>query len=183
MEYQTTASSSRYPDLDWSEVTETIRMLNLAVAQIELSMREGEDSVGILTTAFTQMMEKVSLIEQQIKLSEQCDGAIAPILEQCDAVSTEMQHAIVAFQFYDKLTQRLTHVSQTLGCLSDLVGDSHRLYDPKQWAILQNLIKSKYSMPVEHALFDMVMRGMTIEEMLATSSLTVDDINTNIELF
>ncbi|MDF1589273.1 MAG: hypothetical protein P1P93_09005 [Gammaproteobacteria bacterium] len=182
MEYQITGSNSQHPDLDWSQVRETIRMMNLAVAQIEMSMREGEDSVGTLTTAFTQMMDKVSLIEQQIKLSEQSDDAITPILEQCDAISTEMQHAIIAFQFYDKLTQRLTHVSQTLGCLSDLVGDSHRLYDPKQWAMLQDLIKSKYSMPVEHVMFDMVMRGMTIEEILATSPL-IDSNKNNIELF
>lgn len=177
-----TTSSSQSPDLDWSQVRETIRMMNLAVAQIEMSMREGEDSVGTLTTAFSHMMNKVSLIEQYIKQNERTDDSADEILEQCDAISAEMQHAIIAFQFYDKLTQRLTHVSQTLGSLSELVGDSSRLYDPKQWVLLQEQIKSKYTMPAEHAMFDMIMQGMTIEQILATASTSAADDN-DIELF
>ncbi|MBE0439864.1 MAG: hypothetical protein IBX57_08955 [Gammaproteobacteria bacterium] len=177
-----TTSTSKSPDLDWSQVRETIRMMNLAVAQIEMSMREGEDSVGTLTAAFSQMMENVSLIEQYVKHNTGTEASKDTILEQCDAISAEMQHAIIAFQFYDKLTQRLTHVSQTLDSLSDLVGDGHRLYDPRQWAMLQEQIKSKYTMPAEHAMFDMVMQGMTIEQILATASSTEHDQN-DIELF
>ncbi len=183
MEHLMTASTSQHPDLDWSQVRETIRMMNLAVAQIEMSMREGEDSVGTLTTAFTQMMDKVFLIEQKLKQNQPYDNLAAPILKQCDAISGQMQHAIIAFQFYDKLTQQLSHVSYTLGSLSELVGDSHRLYDPQQWVMLQEQIKSKYSMPAEHAMFDMVMQGMAIEDILATSPLTSDDNKNNIELF
>jgi len=176
------ASTAEQPDLDWSQVRETIRMMNLAVAQIEMSMKEGEDSVGALTAAFTHMMDKVSLIEQQITQQQQSDSSADPILQQCDAISDDMQHAIIAFQFYDKLTQRLTHVSETLGSLADLVGDSSRLYNPQQWVELQAKIKSKYSMPVEHAMFDMVMQGKTIEEILATKPSSQTNQN-DIELF
>lgn len=177
-----TTSTSQHPDLDWSQVRETIRMMNLAVAQIEISMRDGEDSVGTLTTVFTQMMEQVALIEQKTRQSQQPDDSVDSIIERCDAISEQMQHAIIAFQFYDKLTQRLTHVSHTLGSLSELVGDSRRLYDPRQWVMLQEQIKSNYSMSAERAMFDMVMQGMTIEEILAMPPVV--DINQNsIELF
>lgn len=33
--------------LDWSQVRETVRMINLAVAQIEMSMNEGDDSIEL----------------------------------------------------------------------------------------------------------------------------------------
>jgi uncharacterized coiled-coil protein SlyX len=177
-----TSSSSQSPDLDWSQVRETIRMMNLAVAQIEMSMKDGEDSVSTLTATFSQMMERVGLIEQLVKQNESSESSSDNILEQCDAISAEMQHAIIAFQFYDKLTQRLTHVSQTLGSLSELVGDNRRLYDPRQWALLQELIKSKYTMPAEHAMFELVMQGLSIDEILATQSLPNEDDN-DVELF
>ncbi len=38
-----TISSAQNPDLDWSQGRETVRMVNLAVAQIEMSMTEGDD--------------------------------------------------------------------------------------------------------------------------------------------
>ncbi|MDQ7073389.1 MAG: hypothetical protein Q9N32_08015 [Gammaproteobacteria bacterium] len=58
-----TASSANKPDLDWSQVRETVRMMNLAVAQIEMSMTEGDDSVETLTNAFTTMADRVQVIE------------------------------------------------------------------------------------------------------------------------
>ena len=38
-------STSANPDLDWSQLKETIIMLNLAIAQIEQSLHEGNASV------------------------------------------------------------------------------------------------------------------------------------------
>ena len=182
----TTASTSQNPDLDWSQVRETIRMMNLAVAQIEMSMKEGEDSVQTLTSSFTSMMEKVNHIEQEIKQNKaSMDPAIAnSVLGNCDAISAEMQHTIIAFQFYDKLTQRLTHVSETLESLTELVGDDQRIYNPSQWSQLQEQIKSKYTMPAEHAMFEMIMSGMSIKDIIASIGPgALDDRSEDIKLF
>ena len=46
-------STAARPDLDWSQVRETILMLDLAVAQMEMAMRDSADSVDVLTHAFT----------------------------------------------------------------------------------------------------------------------------------
>jgi hypothetical protein len=43
------------PDLDWSQVRETVLMLELAVGQIEAAMKEGNSSVEVLTDSFTSM--------------------------------------------------------------------------------------------------------------------------------
>ncbi|MDH5358181.1 MAG: hypothetical protein OEW63_06115 [Gammaproteobacteria bacterium] len=165
-------STSQQPDLDWSQIRETIRMMNLAVAQIEVSMKDGDESVDALTDAFTTMAARVQVIEKLVKAKDDAqDDDSATIVEQCEVVHHEMQHAIVAFQFYDKLTQRLSHVSHTLDALSELVGDHTRLFNPMEWTLLQEKIKSKYTMPAEHNMFELIMKGeMSIDEILKLSS-------------
>ena len=176
-------STTQQPDLDWSQVQETIRMMNLAVAQMEVSMKEGDESVDTLTDTFSTMVARVQVIEKVVKQKEQ-DDDLDSVIEQCDAVTSEMQRAIVAFQFYDKLTQRLSHVSHTLEALSNLVGDQSKLYNPIEWSLLQEKIKSKYTMPAEHRMFELVMEGMSVEDILKLPpESAVEDAEDDIELF
>ncbi|MCW8855555.1 MAG: hypothetical protein OQK72_12710, partial [Gammaproteobacteria bacterium] len=53
----TIKSSTSNPDLDWSQVRETVSLLRLAAAQVDFSMRDGEKSVNALTDSFTSMAE------------------------------------------------------------------------------------------------------------------------------
>jgi hypothetical protein len=175
-----TISNAQKPDLDWSQVRETVRMMNLAVAQIEMSMTEGDDSVDTLTTAFTTMADRVQVIESLVH--DKNGDEYRQIAEQCNAISTEMQHAIMAFQFYDKLTQRLSHVSHSLGSLVDLIGDNSRLYNPVEWSILQEKIKSRYTMPAEHNMFELMMSGMSIQDVLQQMKRQ-DTSDDDVELF
>ncbi len=176
-------STTQQPDLDWSQVQETIRLMNLAVAQMEVSMKEGDESVDTLTDTFGTMVARVQVIEKLVKQKEQ-DDELDSVIEQCDAVTSEMQRAIVAFQFYDKLTQRLSHVSHTLEALSNLVGDQSKLYNPIEWSLLQEKIKSKYTMPAEHRMFELVMEGMSVEDILKLPpESAVEDAEDDIELF
>ncbi len=175
-----TISNAQNPDLDWSQVRETVRMMNLAVAQIEMSMTEGDDSVDTLTNAFTTMAGRVQIIESLVK--DKDDEEYQQVAEQCEAISSEMQHAIMAFQFYDKLTQRLSHASHSLESLVDLVGDNSRLFNPVEWSILQEKIKSRYTMPAEHNMFELMMSGMSIKDVLKQMKQDVDNED-DIELF
>ena len=160
-------STAVSPDLDWSQIRETVRMLFLAVAQIEIAMRDSDDSVECLTNAFTTMMgyEKViSLAVDDLPDSEDTRVIRETIKHNADMVTGEMQSAVVAFQFYDKLSQRLSHVSSSIEALSELVGDNSRIYNPYEWKGLQAHIKSRYSMREEHEMFDSVMRGGDVRE-------------------
>jgi multidrug resistance efflux pump len=178
-----TASHSKDPDLDWSQVRETVRMMNLAVAQIEMSMKEGDDSVDALTKTFTTMATRVQCVETLAKQKVMASNDMQDILAQCDAISAEMHQAIIAFQFYDKLTQRLSHVSNSLGSLVDLVGDNKRLFNPIEWSLLQAQIKSKYTMPAEHLMFELMMQGMSIEDVLKQTLHVTESTDDDIELF
>ena len=66
-------STSARPDLDWSQLKETILMLNLAVAQIDQSMNEGNSSVETLSSSFTALATNLSDIKNsadQLKYDE-----------------------------------------------------------------------------------------------------------------
>ena len=164
------ASSAAQPDLDWSQVKETVLMLRLAAAQIEFSLRDGNSSVDVLTDSFTSMAESMrnisdssrSLFEKHQIQDEQSSA----VLNHCDNVTGKVQAAIVAFQFYDKLVQRLDHVVESMSKLGELVGDASRLYSPAEWQALQDQIRSRYSMPQERELFDSLMSGGDIQVLL-----------------
>ena len=170
-------SDTYNPDLDWSQVNETVRVLNLAVMQILLSMKEGDDSIGQLTDIFATIAGCTQRI-QQVANGHENEVQNQQISEQCHAIHQEMLQAAMAFQFYDKITQRLTHVSHTLEQLSALIADDTRLYNQEEWRSLQNKIKFKHTMAEEHHLYDMVMQGVSIDDALsqAFNQKTQNDI-------
>jgi hypothetical protein len=86
------------------------------------------------------------------------------LLGAADQVSGMVHQAIIAFQFYDKLVQRLGHVTQSLGGLSDLVGDTRRIFSPQEWTDLQERIRAKYTTPDEREMFEAVMRGVPVAQ-------------------
>lgn len=162
-------STARNPDLDWSQIRETILMLALSVAQIEMSMRDSDGSVEVLSNSFTSMAGQVKMIERiaaGLPESEQTADARAAIIENCASVGDMMRSAIVAFQFYDKLTQRLHHVTSSLGSLADLISDVRRLYNPYEWLGMQEKIRSRYTMEEERMMFEAIMQGKTIKQAL-----------------
>ncbi|CAK0775166.1 Chemotaxis protein [Gammaproteobacteria bacterium] len=162
-------SSAHAPDLDWSQVRETVRMLHLAVVQIEMAMREGDDSINALTHSFTTMIGCVNAMNGAVANIHPNDENMdlkSIIEENCGRVNERMRGAVVAFQFYDKLSQRLGHVSHSLSALAELVSDSHRLFNPREWKGLQEMIRSKYAMRFEQEMFDNLLAGMSVYESL-----------------
>lgn len=163
-------STSSRPDLDWSQLKETILMLNLAVTQIDQSMNEGNASVSTLSTSFTGLATNLSDIQSSIaQLSQQNGSAekMKVIIEGSTSTALDKVHsAIIAFQFYDKLSQRLDHVSGSLSALTSLISNPEELYSPIAWQTLQETIRSKYTMEEERRMFDKVISGVPIEEAL-----------------
>ncbi|MBI4986534.1 MAG: hypothetical protein HZC24_14635 [Rhodocyclales bacterium] len=160
---------ARTPDLDWSQVRETVLMLELAAGQVEAAMRESNTSVEVLTDTFTSLADTLQLIDAAVATLPDTVGnglVKAEIQTNTDLVANKVRHAIVAFQFYDKLVQRLAHVCHSLEGLSEVVSDRGRLYNPQEWVGLQDRIRSKYTMVEERAMFDAVVQGMPVEEAL-----------------
>lgn len=163
---QVTSSTAMVSDLDWSQVRETVRMLFLSVAQIEMAMREGDDSINTLSASFTAMIAEVDEIAATARKLEGGEGshqAQKEIDQHCRQVGGRMGEAVIAFQFYDRLSQRLHHVKESLGSLARLVDDPQRLYNPSQWQALQTQIRAGYTMEEEIEMFESVLNGMDVE--------------------
>lgn len=182
-------STARNPDLNWSQVRETILMLELAIAQIDVALRDSDGSVSVLTNTFTAMMGFMNDIQEEIaKLPEEgeCKHIKDRVTRYGQSVTGMMQESIVAFQFYDKLTQRLNHVGVSVKHLSELISSPVKLYNPAEWVKLQEEIRGKYTMAEEVLMFDAIMEGGTVEEALARYRAALEESKKklhDIELF
>ena len=156
-------SNSQQPDLDWSQVRETVKLLTLSATQVESSVLAGESSVSTLTDSFTSMVN--SLAEVTKFLEEIEDGeAKEQAMMHCMATHEKVQSSIVAFQFYDRMQQCLLHVTENLKGLSVIVDSPQLLYNPTEWHKLQEKIRAGYTMESEKVMFDAILQGKTIEE-------------------
>ncbi len=179
-------SRAHNPDLDWNLLRETILMLELAAGQIEHAMKDSNASVDVLADSFTHMAGYLNVMSEALdNLPGEGDTGDKKYEVQRMAanVSGMVQQSIIAFQFYDKLTQRLTHVCQGLAALSALVADRPRLYSPDEWVGLQDMIRCKYTTPEEHALFESVMEGVPVQEALDKYMSDMKCKGDDIELF
>lgn len=156
-------SNSSQPDLDWSQLKETMLMLNLAVSQIDHSMHDGNKSVNTLASSFTMLANIMKDMEKS--LHQLPEGDIRDNLtNSTECASANISSAIINFQFYDKLSQRLSHVSKDLAALNTLISDPSTLYSPYMWKQLQEQIRDDYTMEEERKMFDKVLAGVSIEQ-------------------
>lgn len=181
-------SCAKTPDLDWSQVRETVLLLQLAAGQIEAAMRDGGSSVDVLIDSFTTLAGSMRKIASTAATLPDAPDT-APIKEalttQASDAGTMVHSSIVAFQFYDKLAQRLAHVCHSLEALGSLVADQSRLYNPSEWVGLQEKIRARYSTSEEHDMFEAVMQGMPVQEALDRyqSATAGKDQGHDVELF
>lgn len=159
-------------EMDWSQVGETLAMLALAVAQIETSLNEGGQSVDKLSTNFTAMADNTRRILQitEVKSSQLEEPTASNIKSEihqiASRVNQEIQESIIAFQFYDRLSQRLDHVSNSLEQVGHLMADSGERYQPSSWKALQLKIKGFYTMEAERIMFEHIMAGHSVSQAL-----------------
>ena len=175
------------PDLDWSQVRETVLMLELAAGQISAAMHESNEPVNVLTSGFTALASLLARIQAALgALPDTPENAALKqeLLGSTGEVNAVVTQSIVAFQFYDKLSQRLDHVGHALAKLSDLVADRSRLFNPEEWKALQQAIRSRYSTAEEVAMFEAVLAGATVQEALqAFVANRREHASNDIELF
>lgn len=158
------------PDLDWSQIRETILMLNLSMAQIELALNDSTGSVSELTESFTSMSGALNAIREvahQLPDTPEASAAKTEIDNLGIEVSEKVGKAIIAFQFYDRLSQRLSLVCRNLDELGMLVNDPVRLYNPYAWVALQQKIRSKYVTEDDKHMFDTLMETRDVQKTLA----------------
>lgn len=174
------------PDLDWSQVRESLLMLEVIAGQIMAAMRDSDNSVDVLANTFTSMagyVHSIAEIANQLPNNPEITGQKAALTSVSEHVSTMVNQAVVAFQFYDKLVQRLSHVVHGLSEFSGIIGDQRKLYNPFEWAELHDRIRAKLSTQEERVLLESVLSGTPLQEALETYLHQLQSKGDEIEFF
>lgn len=169
---------------DWCFRAETANLLGLSILQIHTTLTDGSRSINTLSDSFQELAE-FCFTAQNILTDEAESTAKQQVLEITSDMRTKISAAIIAFQFYDRLTQRLDHVTGSLQQLGDLIKDEDHINDPEGWKVLRDHIKSSYTLATEHVMFDAIMKGASIEEALEIyqTSIHEEEPSDDIELF
>lgn len=175
-------SNSNQPDLDWSQVKETVKLLTVSVNLVESSIKTGDTSVNTLTDSFMSLVNHIDSINNTISSLEPSANQ-EKALNECGEIKDKIQSSIIAFQFYDRLQQTLSHVTESLKGLMLLIESPERLYNPIEWQKFQESIRAQYTMESEKIMFDAILSGKSVEEAVQLATEIDNTDEDDIELF
>ncbi|MCL1038955.1 hypothetical protein L2750_17635 [Shewanella submarina] len=150
--------------VDWIHIHETVKLLLLSMAQIELTLTDGDHNVTGLGLLFTEMAGHLREVNKHLR-----DSPDTPeeIMQHGNVLESKINEGVIAFQFYDRLSQRLEHVVTGLELAEDILSDEVRRIKPQSWKAIQKEIKMNYSLECEKKMFDLVIQGTPLSEALA----------------
>jgi hypothetical protein len=148
--------------IQWSE---TMHMLDLSANQIDLTIQEGNESMELLMNSFTALTDHLENLEGML-------GALcydmnpeesSKIMQHSSNTKDKVNQSIIGLQFYDRFTQRLHNVRESMAVLAALIDDPDRQNIPDEWIALRDKIKSKYSSEQQKTIFHALMQGADID--------------------
>ena len=144
---------------DWSPERQLALMLGLCEAQMDSAMQESDQAVDTLIQAFTNLVDSAKAVGSIAEnLPSEVREQLAPELSaQLAVFSRQMASAVVAFQFYDKLSQRLGHVRYSLSALALFACNHEQMQQPEQWTRLHSTLRRLYRTQEEREVFQTVM--------------------------
>lgn len=135
-----------------------VDLLNLTVTQIKCILADGSKSINELTDAFVNVAQLIESLNQSANTND-------AELERLAYLHQKVQQGIIAFQFYDRISQRLEHAGDGLTKMTEVIqasSDEHSAL----WHALKSHIRNGYSLESERRVFDQIMQGATIEDAL-----------------
>jgi len=169
-------------DNDICQIRRTVRMLDLAAARVSYALHDGNDSVDTLVSSFTNMTRQVMAMQQDIEALPESDVKTT-LLGNCQQAMNTVQETTMAFQFYDRLSQRMQHISISLDELSKLIDSPQQMREPTAWVGLEDKIRSHYTLDNDLEMFDAILAGESINDILSKATVDTTDDNGDIELF
>ncbi len=183
------ASSAASPDLDWSQVRETVFMLNLAVGQILASLKDGDEGIGVLSDNFINMAGELTEVELLAERFSTDAGqninedSKEQIIRHCKSVTNSVHKSIVTFQFYDRLCQKLERVSVGLSSVASLIGDPEKIFNPSEWDKLHRVIHTSYGTEEERQMLELLKQGYSVPEAIEKVVIKNNSDEEAVELF
>ena len=174
----------------WTPEQQIARMLELCEAQMESALSESDMAMEALIKSFAGLIEAgqaLGTLSEKTEEQTPVDAGTQDLAQQLDALRKQTAAAVVAFQFYDKLTQRLGHVRYSLSALAMFVCDRAKSSERDQWRRLFSTLRRLYRTEEERQLFKLMVDGATAEqarEHIQQSTLTLRTAPTGeIEIF
>lgn len=131
-------------------------LTRLAAAQIQVCMSEADESVNQLTDSFTDIVNQDRRLRELIDSLPE-DDEVLPIKQsissQSSALGSNVRNSIIAFQFFDRMCQRLEHSIECLKELSSIEESNFSAHLGEIDRLKQSIYKS-YTMEEERALYD-----------------------------
>ena len=151
-------------DPNWSPQQQTARLLALCEAQLEAATHDSDIAVDTLTKACTDLMGAVHELSKRSSEpnADVASHALQDINARCATLSQDVAAAVVAFQFYDKLSQRLGHVRYSLSTLALFICDRTNSQRPEHWDKLVMTLGRLYRTAEERAIFDSIARSLSL---------------------
>lgn len=136
--------------------------LELAIAQIEMSLQESDQSIGELIQSMTAVTQCMGSIKK--RLATTADFSETAHLQNsihadCNRAEQYMQDAVITFQFYDRLSQRISHIQENLRAVSTLIQKPKQQH-PLLWDQLQEKMRSVYSIEQEQIMYNTLMQSL-----------------------
>ncbi|MBV7316655.1 hypothetical protein KU855_13470 [Shewanella sp. NIFS-20-20] len=166
--------------VSWLHVHETVKMILVSMAQIELTLSDGDHNVTGLGEYFTLM---AAHLRQMNSFLENNPATPQAVKTHGKVLEAQIDQGIMAFQFYDRLSQRLEHVVHGLELTEKVLMDPVKRLNRHCWEDVQAEIKLSYSLECERKMFDLVLQGTPLAEALAVYRNDQDAPKDDIELF
>ncbi|MBL8270091.1 hypothetical protein [Steroidobacter sp.] len=161
------ANAEAAPLADWTPEQQIAQMLELCEAQIESATCESDLAVDSLVRVFSGLAETARSLKSKAAVFTPEQRAVLgdiDLKKQMETIERQMNDAVVAFQFYDKLSQRLGHVRYSLSTLATFVCDREQATQREQWRHLFTTLKRLYRTEEEKQLFQMMVEGASADE-------------------
>ncbi|MDP6166089.1 MAG: hypothetical protein QGI54_08120 [Gammaproteobacteria bacterium] len=154
-----------------SHIDQTLTMLEIAIAQIRASLYESNADVDMLTRNCSSIANNIRSINNSVNsLSDShldTNAEVALLNTEAQKAHAKISQAVVGFQFFDRMSQRLSHVMESLEQVSSLLKDPLRIQDTAAWMQLQSDLHDSYSMETERVIFESIVNGASTEETIA----------------
>lgn len=160
-------NASATTSTNWSPQQQTARMLALCEAQMEAATQDSDVAVDTLIGSFSDLMTLVRQLSAESSNNHSDTQTIKfaseeEMKQRYQQLLRQVNNAIVAFQFYDKLSQRLGHVRYSLSTLALFVCDRMNSQKPEHWEKLASTLGRLYRTAEERAIFDSIAGSLAL---------------------
>ena len=147
--------------VQWSE---TMHMLDISANQLDVTTQEGNESMELLMDSFGSLTHELDALEKAVANGAAEKEPPGTLLKHCAQTKETINQLVIGLQFYDRFTQRLHNVRESLAVLSALIDDPDKQNVPEEWITLRNSVTSKYSKEQQKTIFHALMQGAEIDE-------------------